>query len=328
MPTAFPIKRLFAGLLAVAMLLTVAIVPVAAHGNDRHDKYDRDGRGSDHGHRRAPTHIDLPDGFQPEGIESRGEWLFAGSLVDGAIWRGSAKSGKGDVLVEGQDGKSAAGLHIDRRGRLWVAGASSQEIRVYSSRSGDLLATYAFPTAGFINDLDIVDNTVYATDSVNQQLLVIPLEKRSKLPDPSVATTMPLTGDIVYGDGFDANGIARSRDWLITVQSNTGLLFRVDPETGEARTIDTGGYALTNGDGIEIVGRKAYVVRNQDNLVAVLELSKDRLSAELIRELTSDDLDVPTTVTKSSRGLFVVNARFGTDPTADTEYWITRLKKR
>ena len=40
-----------------------------------------------------------------------------------------------------------------------------------------------------------------------------------------------------------------------------------------ATTIDTGGYALTNGDGIEIVGRKIYVVRNQDNLVAVVNSS-------------------------------------------------------
>jgi sugar lactone lactonase YvrE len=317
MPTVTPMKRLFAGLLAAAMLLTVAVAPVAAHGNDKHDK----------GH-RSPTRIDLPNGFQPEGIESRGNWLYTGSLVDGAIWRGSAKTGKGKILVQGQAGLSAAGLHIDGRGRLWVAGATSQSIRVYSSYSGALLATYAFPTAGFINDLDIVGNKVYATDSATQQLLVIPLRKHGKLPNPSVATTKPLTGDIVYGDGFDANGIAKSWRWLITVQSNTGLLFRVNPKTGVATTIDTGGYSLTAGDGIEIVGRTMYVVRNQENLVAVMRLSKDRLSAKLIRELTSDGLDVPTTVTKSSRGLFVVNARFGTDPTADTQYWITRLSKR
>ena len=310
MPSPSTPRRVIAGLLAISVLLVVAVAPAAA----------RDSRSA------LPTRIELPDGFRPEGIESFGRWLFAGSLVDGAIWRGSAVSGDGAVFVDGVAGLAAAGLHIDRRGRLWVAGAGSGSVRVYSASSGQLLETYAFPTAGFINDLDIVGNTVYATDSLNPQLLVIPLERAGGLPDPSAATTMPISGDLVYQAGFNANGIAASRGALIVVQSNTGFLFRVDPDTGASTRIDTDGVLVTAGDGLEIVGRTLYVVRNQVEIVAVFTLSRDRLSADFVGEISKpDETDVPTTATKTLGGLYVVNARFGT---TENDYWITRLPTR
>ncbi len=309
------LTRAVAVLLALTLLLVAAIAPVAAHDRSGH----RD-------HPRLADRIDLPDGFQPEGIESLGPWLYAGSLVDGAIWRGNAFTGKGRVLAEGQDGWASAGLHIDRRGRLWVAGAGSGTIRVYSALTGRLLEVYEFPTAGFINDLDIVGNTGVATDSLVQQLLVVPLERRGRLPDPSAATTMPLTGDITFLGGFNANGIAKSGGALILVQSNTGFLFKVDPATGAATRIDTGGYLVTSGDGLEIKGRTLYVVRNQVEIVAVFRLSRDRLSARLLGEISDPAAtDVPTTATATRSGLYVVNARFGT---TEDDYWITRLPLR
>ena len=80
-PSRIP-TRAVAVLLALTLVLVAAIAPVAAH--DRGDHRD---------HPRLPDRIDLPDGFQPEGIESRGPWLYAGSLVDGAIWRGNVYGG-------------------------------------------------------------------------------------------------------------------------------------------------------------------------------------------------------------------------------------------
>jgi sugar lactone lactonase YvrE len=307
------LRRALGAMLALTMLMSVAAVPVAARGST----------GS------LPAHIDLPNGFQPEGIESWGRWLFAGSLVDGSIWRGSATSGTGRILVQGEAGLQAAGLHIDRRGRLWVAGAGSGSVRVYSALTGRHLATYEFPTAGFINDLDIVGNTVYATDSANPQLLVIPLRRFGRLPAASAATTRTLGGDYEHVVGaFNANGIAATAGRLIIVQSATGLLFRVNPRTGIAREIDTDGVPMTNGDGLEISGRTLYVVQNRLNQVAVLRLSRSRLSADVRGTITSPDLSVPTTATLTRHGLYVVNARFGTPATPDTPYWITRLPKR
>ena len=96
--------------------------------------------------------------------------------------------------------------------------------------TGALLRTYTFPTTGFINDLVITRKGVYATDSVNQQLAVVPFRNWShrsrhawgKLPAVDKAKVMPLSGDIAYQAGFNANGIVAKSGWLILVQSNTG----------------------------------------------------------------------------------------------------------
>jgi hypothetical protein len=279
-------------------------------------------------HHRAvplPTRIDLPAGFRPEGITSSGNKLYVGSLVDGAIWRGSAKTGKGAVVIPGVTGQSAAGIHVDWRGRLWVAGATDQTIRVYSLRTRALLRTYTFPTAGFLNDLVITRAGVYATDSLNAQLAFVPFGKGGKLPAADLATTVPLSGDMVLAAGFNANGIVAKGGKLITVQSNMGLLFSIDPKTGVTTSIDTGGYSLLNGDGLVLKGRSLFVVRNQDDLIAVLKLGKGLATATKVTELTSTSLDVPTTATFAVGRLWTVNARFSTPPTATTEYWITRL---
>jgi hypothetical protein len=301
-------------LLGLVMAVSLVITPAAsAHGGKSHP-------------RPLPTRIDLPDGFQPEGITSwHGKVLFVGSIANGAIWRGSARSGTGTVLVPGVAGRSAAGLHVDWRGRLWVAGASNGTIRVYDAKRGTLLKEYTFPTAGFVNDLVITRRGVYATDSINQQLLVVPLGRHGKLPDPAAATTRALTGDIAYAAGFNANGIVAKGGWLVLVQANTGKLFRVNPRTGATRAIDTHGYSVLNGDGLVLRGRTLYVVRNRNNLVAVLRLSKWLTSARLVRERTAPGLDVPTTATFALGRLWVVNARFGVADPSTADYWITRM---
>jgi len=306
--------RRIAMLAAFAMGLSLAVAPaVAAHESSSST---------------LPTRIDLPNGWQPEGITSWGKWLFAGSLKDGAIYRANAKDGNGRVFVAGETGKAATGLHIDRWGRLWAAGASTGEVRVFSARNGKLLQTYTFgPGPMFLNDLDIARNRVVVTDSMNARVGVIPLGEHGALPDPSNAFFLPLTGDFQLQTGFNANGIAARGGWLVMVQSNTGFLFRLNPRTGDTKKIDTGGYVVTNGDGIHFRGRTLYVVRNQDNLVAVLRVGEFLRHARLKGEImpAAGTVDVPTTATIALGGLYVVNARFTTPPTPETEYWITRL---
>ena len=41
------------------------------------------------------------------------------------------------------------------------------------------------------------------------------------LPAASAATTLPLTGDVIFQPGFNLNGIVESHHMLISVQSNT-----------------------------------------------------------------------------------------------------------
>jgi hypothetical protein len=295
-----------------------------------------------------PDRIELPDGWQPEGITTDGRSLYVGSLVDGAIWSASSKTGDGELLARGKDGRVAVGLDYDeRRDLIWVAGGDTGQIRAQDADSGKVVARYDFPSDSprFLNDLVVTDRAVYATDSFNQELIVIAFKCRHghhhgssradarhghghghALPPRSAAKTIPLTGDVVYEDGFNLNGIAAGgHHLLIAVQTNTGLLFRIDPRTGDTSLIDLGGDLVVNGDGLELRNAKAYVVRNLDNVIAVVDLDRHASSGEIVRELTDDGLDVPATATFARGSLWAANARFTTPPTSSTPYWITRI---
>lgn len=272
---------------------------------------------------RFPTRIDLPDGFQPEGIEAgKGTTVYVGSLRDGSIWRGDVRTGEGEVWAA-PVGVPTVGLAYDaRRNLLWAAGGPSGQVRAYDARTGVLVRTYVVPGSGFLNDLTVTRSGVFVTDSNVQRLVVIPFGRGHTLPPD--ATTLPITGDLDFGPGFNANGIVAARGYLLVVQSSTGLLFRVDPRTGWSVQVDTGGTTLGNGDGMELRGSTLYVVRNRNNLVVRLHLGPRLLRAVPAGSIAGDT-DVPTTVTFVAGRLYVVSARFGIADPATADYWITRL---
>lgn len=303
--------RLIGLVLGTALVASVAIAPVA-------------------GARGFPDRIDLPDGFAPEGITAgRGTTLYVGSLANGEIREVDVRTGTTTQLVAGarpgEPPRVAVGTEYDARSnRLWVAGGPTGQVRVYDATTGELLQTYQF-AAGFLNDLVVTRDAVYVTDSVFQRLNVIPLGQGGSLPAPTETFQLPLTGDLVYTTGFNANGIVAARGWLIIVQSNTGKLFRVDPTTGVTEEIDLGGASVSFGDGMELRGSTLYVVRNQLNRVAVFKLGSKLESARPLGEIMSSDLAVPTTAAFAAGRLWAVNARFGTPPGPTTDYWITKL---
>ena len=270
-----------------------------------------------------PSTIALPNGWLPEGIDSNGTSVWSGSRADGSIWLGSLRTGQGDILVDGATGPAVGIDYEPANGRLWVAGGPSGEVRVYDAWTGEHLATYDF-TAGVLNDVIVTDEAAYVTDSGIQQLIVIPLGADGSLPAADDTEAMPLTGDLVYEAGFNVNGIAAKDGWLVLVQSNTGLLFRADPATGETTLIE-GDYDASAGDGIELRGATLWVVRNQFDLVAVLRIDGGLTRATEIGTITDEDLDIPTTATIAAGSLWAVNARFTTPPTPDTTYAIVRL---
>lgn len=271
----------------------------------------------------------LPNGFAPEGIaiDLRGT-AYVGSLVDGDIYALNLWSGDGEVISQGP-GTPSAGLKVDIRGRLFVAGGPSGQARVVDSRTGEILASYQLSTApSFINDVVLTNTAAWFTDSQQAQLYRIPLGLGG-LPDQSEVQTLPLTGDWVQQPGFNANGIALTPDRrsLLVVQTVTGLLFRVDPATGIAQQVDLGGEVLTNGDGLLTLGRTLYVVQNRLNTVSEFRLARDGTSGELVQRITSPEFDVPTTVDSYLGSLFLPNARFGTPPSPDTTYSVVRVDR-
>jgi sugar lactone lactonase YvrE len=142
--------------------------------------------------------------------------------------------------------------------------------------------------------------------------------------------TLELSGEwIQIPDVNNANGIAVTPDQkaLLVVQSATGFLFRVDPETGVATRVDLGETLLTNGDGLLVVGTTLYVVQNRLNQVAVIKLDPDGTSGVLVDTLTSRDFAVPTTVAAFGNSLYLPNARFGVRDPLTAQYWVTRIDR-
>lgn len=276
-----------------------------------------------------PATIPLPNGFQPEGIAiGKGDTFYAGSIPTGAVYAGSLRTGKGNVLVPGVSGHAATGLEYDR-GRLWVSGASTGKAFVYSARTGALLkelqlATDAGPT--FVNDVVVTPQAAYFTDSSRPVIYGV---SKSRSGSPGAVTPITLTGDYQHVAGFNLNGIdaTPSGRTLLTVQSATGKLFTIDPQTGMTRLVDLGGATLPNGDGILLHGRTLYVVQNSLNMIAVVALNRSLTRGVVGRKLTDSDLDVPTTIDRFGKWLYAVNARFGTASGPDAAYQVVRVRR-
>ena len=277
-----------------------------------------------------PPRIDLPNGFQPEGIATAGDRFFAGSIPTGAIYSGKLSSGDGTVLVPPHAGRASLGIDEDR-GLLFVAGGPTGMGFVYNARTGADVDAFTFATGGgtFVNDVAVTRTDAWFTDSMRQMLYRVPLAPGGAPASPGGFETLPLTGDIVFQPGFNTNGIDATPNGktLVIVQTNTGTLFTVDPGSGSTHTIDLGGESVPNGDGILLDGHRLYVVQNQLNLVAKIALSSDLQSGTVLDRFGDPGLAVPTTIDEHGSHLYALNARFGTPPTPNTEYWITRLSK-
>ena len=301
-------------LLVLLLMALVALVPATA------------------GAATFPDLIRLPDGWQPEGIAAgRGSSLYVGSIPTGAIWKADARTGQGEVLVEGREGRAAIGIKVDKRNRLFVAGGPTGMAFVYDARTGEELASYRLTPEGtaatFVNDVVVTGKGAFFTDSLNQQLYVVPFGRGGRLPGQGKVRVLPLTGDLQYTTGFNLNGIAPARGGraLLAVQSNTGLLFRINPRTGVTRQVDLGGSSLTNGDGLLLAGRVLFVVRNQLNQIAVVKLGRSLDRGRVVATLTDPDFDVPTTIAFQAGRLYAVNARFGTTDPQPARYDIVKV---
>jgi sugar lactone lactonase YvrE len=293
---------MFRNALAAAVTAVALLVPAASAGPPA-----------------QPT-IPLPDEFRPEGIASGpGDSFYVGSIPQGSVYRGSYITGEGAVLVPPHQGRNHTGLKVDKRfHRLFVAGGESKGIYVYDSRTGDDVASFSLPDAGFVNDVVLTRAAAYFTDSLVQQLYRVPIGRDGSLGE---LQRIPISGELVFEDGFNANGIASlpGGRTLIVVQGNVGRLYAVDAASGASREIELD-QPVTNGDGLLLRGRALYVVQNRLNRIAIVDLKH----GEIEGFLTSPLLDVPTTIAPFKRFIYAVNARF--DRPDESEDDVVRLK--
>ena len=300
-------KRSIIGALAVFALL--APTADAKH----HDKH------------RFPATIALPPEWRPEGIASgRGTDFYVGSIPQGAVWKGDYRTGQGAVLVPPHPGRNHIGLKYDWRGnRLFVAGGASKGVYVYDAKTGADVSAYPIPTAGFINDVTLTRDGAYFTDSQVQVLYKVPIARDGSLGE---LKTIPITGDLVYTAGFNANGIAATQDGktLVIVKSNDGRLFTADT-TGATKEI-TLDQPVTNGDGILLghspSGSCATSSTRSSRSSSTAPVSTGRTG----QVLTDPRLDIPTTIAPFGNSLYAVNARFSRPDTSADD--IVRLTPR
>jgi len=268
----------------------------------------------------GPTSLDLPAGFQPEGIAiGSAPYAYFGSRLDGDIYRADLRTGAGQVISQGP-GTPSLGMKLDDCGRLFVAGGSGGDARVLDAATGQVLKSYVLQTGpAFINDVTLTGDAAWYTDSANPYLSKLPLGPGGTLP--AAAVKVPLTGEIVYQTGNNANGITRTPDGrgLIIVQSNTGKLFRTSYD-GVTAEINLGGESVVNGDGLWLRGSTLYVVQNRDNVIAKIALNESATSGTVVSRTTDPRFDVPTTIAEYGKRFYLPNARFTTTPTPTTAY--------
>jgi len=304
------------------VLLTAVFVPGVAAGGDT-----------------FPPIIPLPDNYNAEGVVTgRGPLIYAGSLTGGAIYEANLRTGEGHILVDGQDGRMAVGMGFDARTNyLFVCDGVGGTATVYDAGSGALVKSYQLADPDgpipFINDAIVTTEAVYFTNSFAKEFYRLPLGPGGSLPEQSAVETIPLSEnfDFVFApfEAFNGNGIEASQNGkqLLIVNMQAGILYRVDPDSGEAIEVDLDGFPLTWGDGLLLNGRTLYVVQNQFDQIAEIQMANDFLSGEVTDVITNDAFRVPTTAAKFGSYLYAVNARFGQDQSQDPSFEIVQVKR-
>lgn len=281
---------------------------------------------------------ELPGGQTfPEGIAADGDGTaYVGSTTDGTIHRIDLDAGRTDVLVEGGEDRltSAVGMALDGHGRLLVAGGATGRVAVFDVDRCAPSPAVIFATpeaeATFLNDITVdADGHAYVTDS--QRPVLFRLRTSADTIGP-LEPWLDFTGTpLTYTDGFNLNGIvaAPTGGYLLTVQGNTGTLWRIDTATKEVSEVDLGGASLPSGDGLLFTGDGSlWVARNSASTLVRLAVAPDGRSATVTDELVNEELLFPTTLAEADGDLLVVNGqlnRRGGDPAPVLPFTVARV---
>jgi sugar lactone lactonase YvrE len=298
-------------------------------------------------------HMPATDG-PPEGVafDKRSGRFFVSRTGTGAIYVGTLGSDTLQPFIAGGaagDAPLATGLKV-RKGLLYVAGASTGQIRVYDL-ANPTAAPKVFETGGgFINDLDLDRHgNVFATDSTKSTIFEVTAEQVAAGTGTPTAIDVSsgITSDPTPGV-FNLNGIiVKHHDELIVVQSNTGQLFRItfpgDDNHGDhharaaqaapvakVQEIDLGGKKVTGGDGLLVDRGRLLVVRGtngatppaagqpangSNGLIDVVKLSRHDTRGRVGTPVFDASFSGPSTIARFGKRLLVVNASFTAGPT-------------
>ena len=289
-------------------------------------------------HDSFPAVIEMPLGFRPEGItHGHDSTLYVDNFDHGAIFKVDARTGKGRLLVPASETRMGLGIKFDpRTDYLFTAGGTTGHAFVWDAETGAQIADYPLASgssATFINDLIITPEGIFFTDSFRPVVYELPVGDHGRLPHPSAVKTITLTGDYQFvpttdpaNPVFNGNGIERSPngDDLLIMNSSTGKLYTLEPETGATAQIDLGGLTLPTCDGFLLLGRTLYVVQNTNN-IAVIALSRDAARGTLLENITSPNFDTLATATFLDGAIYVTNPAFQVTPPDGQPFTVVRI---
>lgn len=222
-----------------------------------------------------PSAYTLPgDRAFPTGMafDARTGHFFVGSASSGALYRGHvSRPALREWSPDGRDGRTVtSGMTTDGAGRLFVGGATTGTLRVYDAGKGRMLARLKGVDGGFLNEPTAADDgTVYATDSFRPVIYRITRTGRDWTMEHWLdVSSTPI--DWVEGQ-HNLNGITVAGRHLLTVNSNTGQLWRIDRDTRQVAEVDLGADSLINGDVLIWDAGRLLAVQGNINSVPGLE---------------------------------------------------------
>ncbi|TDU89364.1 hypothetical protein EV138_2928 [Kribbella voronezhensis] len=287
---------------ALSAAIAVAVQPPAAQAG--------------HPHRPSTYVVSTVPGDTPEGIAvTSSGTMYVTSVGTGAVYRGSTRQPNlRPWLPAGSDGRtSATGIHVDRWGRVLIAGASTSKLYLYDAL-GRLLAVRAAQEGSFLNDFAITADAVYVTDSAHNQVWRAPLTARG------LGELKPwLTRDKIQPTPYFLNGIVTDGRTLLVGEQGQDVTYRIDLRSRQVSTLTiTGANGILSGDGYLLEGSRLYAVYNAGGgkyVTRLAWLNRDWTAARILADSQPAAADTtPTTLARDAGRLLWVNSQLDAAP--------------
>lgn len=249
-----------------------------------------------------------------EGIEvARDGTIYVTSVGTGAVYRGSTRNPHlKPFLPAGKDGRtSATGVHVDRWGRVLVAGASTSKLFLYDA-TGKLLAVRKAADGSFLNDFTFAADAVYVTDSAHNQIWRAPLTRQG------LGQLEPwISRDKIQPTPYFLNGIVTDGKTLLIGEQGQDVTYRIDLRTKQVSTLEVSN-GILSGDGYLLEGRRLYAVYNAGGgkyVARLAVLDRDLTKATIVADSAPGAPGAtPTTIARDRGRLLWVNSQLDVAP--------------
>jgi len=227
-------------------------------------------------------HKSIPLGnLRPEGIQKGpGSTVFVSQITYGGISSVDVKTSEIQQVVPKSDFLERGALAVGYTGDAFIVpgggpvpfGFSQTAVYVYDAKSGDDIVT-CFPFVGndgFMNDIAILDEKAYITDSGTPNLMVLNVNKAVNEGICDVSS-IALPTEFFDIDFPGANGIAAYGDGLLIGTTSTSAIYFLNLKDESVVEIIAPGGA-TSPNGLFVTDDRLYITQ-LNNFISVWNLS-------------------------------------------------------